>query len=180
MDMLINNLLRLTKLDSEVAQAAFEPLSTATLIEAAVSQVKKVAELKQITILTEGKSRQVQGDHDALIQLLVILLDNAIKYSPVTSTVTITTSQTDDTVQLRVKDEGQGIAPAALPHVFDRFYRADASRNKTTTDGFGLGLSIAKMIADRHQGDITLTSRLKHGTTAIISLPMPAASPAKQ
>lgn len=171
MDMLINSLLRLTKLDNDAVSETFEPLPTVQLVETAIAQVSKIAKLKGITIKNEVKKFTVIGDREALVQLLVILIDNAIKYSPAKSSVVITASHFKSNVRLHIKDEGRGISPSELPHVFDRFYRADASRNKTDGEGFGLGLSIAKLIADRHHGDITLTSRLDKGTTAVISLP---------
>jgi signal transduction histidine kinase len=71
-----------------------------------------------------------------------------------------------------IKDEGNGIEPHALEHVFDRFYRADSSRTKNITDGHGLGLSIAKMIADVHDGIITLKSQAGQGTTVIVVFPV--------
>jgi len=171
MNLLINNLLRLTKLDADEVHATFIKLSTKSLSEAAVQQVQKIADLKQIKIQSEVTDLAVQGDQDSLTQLLVILLDNAIKYSPEKSVVHLKTAAKDDQVQISVRDSGQGIAPAMLPHVFDRFYRAEKSRNKATTDGFGLGLSIAKLITDRHDSTITLTSRSGHGTTATVALP---------
>jgi len=172
MNLLINNLLRLTRLDADEVQATVTGLGTKALTEAATAQVQKIADLKHITIKNEAADRVVQGDQDSLTQLLVILLDNAIKYSPEKAVVQLKTTAHDGQVQISVHDAGQGIAPDKLPYVFDRFYRADKSRTKTTTDGFGLGLSIAKLITDRHRGTITLTSRLGHGTTATVSLPV--------
>lgn len=174
MDMLINNLLRLTKLDDDQAHAAFGPVSTLQVIDTAVIQLQKIAASKHIIIENKAKDAIVQGDADSLSQLMVILLDNAIKYSPTKSTVTIESSRKDNEQQIIVKDQGQGITPDALPHVFDRFYRADKARTGTTiegTNGFGLGLSIAKLITDRHNGSLTLTSKVDHGTTVTISLP---------
>ncbi len=171
MDRLINNLLRLTKLDDTTATNTFEPLTTAQLIEDALLQTQKIAELKNITIQNKAKDLPLLGDRDALTQLLVILVDNAIKYSPEHGVVHISASSQDTTLHITVRDEGTGIAPEALPHVFDRFYRADAARTKTTSEGYGLGLSIAKLIADKHHGTITLQSSLGKGTTASVQLP---------
>ena len=171
MDALINNLLRLTKLDDDQAQASFKQLKSSELLENAKEQVEKAAMAKGVIIKITDENVPVYGDQDSLVQLLVILLDNAIKYSDKGSTVTLS-SKTDGVMsQLVVKDEGQGIPPRNLPHVFDRFYRADSSRTKSNSNGFGLGLSIAKLISDRHNGTITLTSRPGHGTTATVSLP---------
>lgn len=112
------------------------------------------------------------GDQDSLTQLLVILLDNAIKYSPAGNTVTLASRQGDAYYTFVVKDSGVGIEKAALDHVFDRFYRADNARTKShATEGFGLGLSIAKLIADLHNGLITIRSQVGKGTTVEVMLP---------
>lgn len=171
MDALINNLLRLTKLDDQQTQAAFTMLQSNDIITTAIEQVAPQASSKDITIKQTGNSAPLLGDRDALVQLCVILLDNAIKYGPDKSTVTVKTAAKGEHTQISIADEGQGISKEALPHVFDRFYRADGSRTKSTTDGFGLGLSIAKLICDRHNGQIILTSRPGEGTTAIVEIP---------
>jgi len=170
MEQLINSLLRLTRLDADAVQASFGPLKSKDIVSSAMEQVSKQAASKQMTITTSGKDLPLFGDRDSLTQLLVILLDNAIKYSPPKSSVEIETKTDSDHALLIVRDHGQGMSPDVLPHVFDRFYRADASRAKTT-EGYGLGLSIAKLISDNHQATLTLTSRLGHGTTATVSLP---------
>lgn len=176
MDSLINNLLKLTKLDADEVTADFKAQSVKAIAEAAILQLQRKLETKHITIQNDIKNHRVIGDTDSLVQLFVILLDNAIKYSAPNSPVHISSRHLDNTVEISIRDEGQGIAPEALPHVFDRFYRADASRSKASGEGFGLGLSIAKMITDRHHGSLTLRSRYGHGTTAVITLPSPIAS----
>lgn len=172
MEQLINNLLRLTRLDNDSSLVAFSPVESGTVISGAVNQLDKAAGAKAIAVTAEGPSLTINGDQDALMQLIVILLDNAIKYSSPGASVAITTSRQGNQAQIAVRDEGQGIAPAALPHVFDRFYREDVARQHSATEGFGIGLSIAKLIADRHQGTITLTSRVGKGTTATVLLPL--------
>jgi two-component system sensor histidine kinase CiaH len=173
LERLINNLLRLTRLEADELQQRFEPVSSKAAINAAVEQVQKAADDRKITVTPKINDSIVSGDQESLIQLLVILLDNAIKYSPANSTVTVEAKQQKDQVLWQVKDNGAGIEKEALEHVFDRFYRANNSRTKQTTEttGFGLGLSIAEMIANVHNGTITLTSRPNHGTTAAILLP---------
>jgi len=173
MSVLINNLLKLTKLDAEETAVDFSQQSVAAIAEAAVSQVQRSAKTKHIVVQNEVKDQKVLGDTDSLVQLFVILLDNAIKYSDDKGSVHITSKQVQGTIEISVADNGQGISADALPHVFDRFYRADASRAKSSGEGFGLGLSIAKMITDRHHGTLTLRSRQGHGTTAIVTLPKP-------
>jgi len=174
MSSLINNLLKLTKLDADQTTANFSDQSLAIIIDNARQQVQRAAAAKYITIhADEITDTPVQGEADSLTQLLVILLDNAIKYSPDKATVYIASSVTPNTVSLIVRDEGQGIPPEALPHVFDRFYRSDGARAKANGEGFGLGLSIAKLIADRHHAELILKSRVGQGTTATVIFPRP-------
>lgn len=175
MERLINNLLRLTRLEDDSLAASFADVPTQALIESALSQVATAAKAKNITIDTTANDQIVHGDQDSLVQLLVILLDNAIKYSPAKSTVSITSSHEDRAYVLHIADQGQGIAPDALPHVFDRFYRQDNARTiSEEQDGYGLGLSIAKLIADRNHAMVTLTSKPGKGTTATVTLPTAA------
>ncbi len=172
LEVLINNLLRLTRLEAGELQQNFVPLSSQTIASAAVKQIQKTAADHNVKLDNAVQDLQLIGDHDSLVQLIVILLDNAIKYSPAGSSVEMTSRHTSDQIILSVKDHGSGIEPAALEHVFDRFYRADRSRTKDTdAEGFGLGLSIAKIIADVHHGTITLASAPGHGTTATVTLP---------
>ncbi len=172
LEALVNNLLRLTQLEADTLQQYFSSLEADAIAQEALDQVQKVAQLRNITLKNSVHSAPVEGDHDSLVQLLIILLDNAIKYSPEGATITLTSRRDGDHIKLSVQDHGVGIERAALEHVFDRFYRADGSRNKAiNTEGFGLGLSIAKMITDVHHGSITVASRPGHGTTATVSLP---------
>jgi two-component system sensor histidine kinase CiaH len=171
MTLLINNLLKLTRLDDTQAQAEFKQIRSRDIVDAAYEQVATAANAKPVTIEKTGDDVNLQGDHDSLVQLLVILLDNAIKYSDPNGKITLSSDAIDNAVRFTIHDQGQGIPKADLPHVFDRFYRSDTSRTRAGSEGFGLGLSIAKLISDRHNGTITLTSRHGHGTTATVSLP---------
>jgi signal transduction histidine kinase len=171
LDSLINNLLRLTQLEAGEVQQYFQQINSRDVLQTAVHSVSKLAKARDITIKQTITDTTLFGDQESLVQIAVILLDNAIKYSPKGKTVTLDASIQADEVIWRISDEGNGIEPSALEHIFDRFYRADSSRAKSVTQGYGLGLSIAKMIADVHQGNITVKSRVGHGTTAIVLLP---------
>jgi two-component system, OmpR family, sensor kinase len=107
------------------------------------------------------------GDPDAITQVLLILLDNALKFTPAGGLVTVTTSTRDGRVAIVVRDTGQGIAPEDLPHVFERFYQADDAR---TGSGTGLGLAIAKALVDAMRGTIAVESRIGEGTAFVITL----------
>jgi signal transduction histidine kinase len=118
----------------------------------------------QRTIRVKTLSRVVRmvGDKDKIRQLLVILLDNAIKYSKEPIDISITLMR--NIVKIEVKDKGMGIPEKEIPHLFERFYRVDGARSRTT-GGVGLGLSIAKRIVDMHEGKIDVFSLPELGTT---------------
>jgi two-component system OmpR family sensor kinase len=101
---------------------------------------------------------------EELIKVLSVLLDNAIKYSPKASRVILSMQTKGKNVVLTVQDFGVGITSSDIPHIFDRFYRADSSRTKTKTEGFGLGLAIAKEIVDSWGGKIEVTSKVGEGS----------------
>jgi two-component system sensor histidine kinase CiaH len=171
LESLINNLLRLSMLEADELQHNFTSLDSQLVARQAIEKVAKTAEHKDISIISQGKSAEALGDQDSLVQLLTILLENSIKYSAKDSKITIAISSNKNSVNWAVKDHGKGIEAEALQHIFDRFYRADFSRNKNNaSEGFGLGLSIAKMIADVHKGNITISSQVGHGTTANVSV----------
>jgi two-component system, OmpR family, sensor kinase len=113
---------------------------------------------------------QVQGDPDRLKQLLLILVDNAIKYTPEAGEIRLTLRLEAGSALVTVSDSGIGIDPEDLPHLFDRFYRADRARARDH-GGTGLGLAIAKWIAERHGGQITVESAPGNGTTVSVRLP---------
>ncbi len=108
------------------------------------------------------------GDRDAIKQVLLILLDNALKFTPAGGTITIGTALADRLVAIRIADTGSGIEPEALPHIFERFYRADMSR---TGEGAGLGLAIAKELIEAQHGRITVESVVGKGSTFTVTLP---------
>ncbi len=114
----------------------------------------------------------VQGDEDRLKQLLLVLVDNAIRYTPSDGRIALGLRRNDGSAELVVRDTGVGIPPEDMPHVFERFYRADPGRARDP-GGTGLGLPIARWIAQQHGGDVTLASDIGHGTTATLRLPLP-------
>lgn len=166
---LVENLLRLAR--QENGHSHFEPISMPGVIEAAVAQKSAEAQKKKITIETNVADVDALGNPDQLIQLVVILLDNAIKYSPANELITISVTLGEAGVVLKVHDNGHGIKATDVPHIFERFYRADHSRTKDAPGGYGLGLAIAKQIVDYHRGQITVESRPGRGTTLTVLLP---------
>jgi two-component system sensor histidine kinase CiaH len=137
----------------------------------ALKRVEKTATDKNITIADHTKEMTLKTDNYSLSELLVILIDNAIKYSPKGSKIQLSSASYSKTGRISVRDEGIGIKATELPHIFDRFYRSDTSRSKSQADGYGLGLAIAKKIADSLEGSIEVKSAPDKGSTFTISLP---------
>ncbi len=168
---LMNSLLRLAHVHNTNAIPDTKNISLATIIEAAQKRVLPLAKEKHITIDVNESDCHIEGDKNSLTEVFVILLDNAIKYSDTYTHITINTVKKDRHIVTSIADEGIGISPQDLPHIFERFYRADKSRSQT--DGYGLGLSIARRIMDIHGGKITVVSREGSGTTFTLQFPEP-------
>lgn len=164
---LINSLLRLTRLEAGELQKQFTKIKLNDLIDEAIAHIKPQSTAKNIAIKYKKNTLIISGDKNSLVQMLVIFLDNAIKYSPDGSKVSVNATKDDNHVKLNIKDSGSGIDAKDLSHIFERFYRADSARKGNV--GFGLGLSIAKLIADVHGANITISSRLNQGTNVEIS-----------
>ena len=121
-------------------------------------------------VLQDITPAQVRGDADKLRQALVVLLDNALKYTPFEGCVTLSLTTKDQDALIRVSDTGIGILPEDLPHIFERFYRADRARSRSR-GGSGLGLAIAQSIVEEHDGSIEVESTPGKGSTFVIKLP---------
>lgn len=152
---LVDGLLRLARRDNLALEQHVE---IDALAKAVLSRMKKTAATKQIRLRHDLASVRATVDPSAIEEVMLILLDNAIKYSSQQSEVMLRVRSTRDYVCIEVQDEGAGISSADLPHVFERFYRGDKSRTKQHVEGFGLGLSIAQQIVAAHKGRITVTS----------------------
>jgi signal transduction histidine kinase len=125
----------------------------------------------QVLELEAPRSVAISGDADRLHQLLMILLDNAIRHTSPGGRIRVAVAATaDGKARLAVRDEGEGIAPEHLPHLFERFYRADGARGRSS-GGTGLGLAIARAICLAHGGEITVTSSPGRGATFVATLP---------
>jgi heavy metal sensor kinase len=168
---LVENLLILAKLDSKEAEGLERKnLDLGLLVQGAVNNVKGLSGLKDISMAFKPKDGlSVNADEDQLKTLFLNLLDNAIKYTEKGGKVSVSASKEGRMAKIEIKDTGVGIPSGELKHIFDRFYRGDKSRNRL---GFGLGLSIAKSIAEAHGGNITVTSRLTKGTAFTVYLPL--------
>jgi signal transduction histidine kinase len=183
---LLDDLLLLARAD---ADAGKDPADTTTirhetvrLDEIAADAVRSAAALAsgQVLELEAARGVQVPGDPDRLHQLVMILLDNAIRHTPPGGRIRVAVASTaDGQARIAVRDEGEGIAPEHLPHLFERFYRADGARGRSS-GGTGLGLAIAQAICRAHGGDISVTSAPDQGATFLVTLPSGVQSEADQ
>lgn len=171
LEQLSGALLQLSRFEQNGFHAQFQKTSLNSVVNTAIKKVLALAKTKQITVNKNISKPMVIGDETTLIQLFVILFDNAIKYSPNKSAVTVSERLTKNETRIQITDTGIGIAKKDLPRIFDRFYRADQAREKKDSGGFGLGLSIAKEIMKRHNGTITVESKMGKGTTVTVSFP---------
>lgn len=154
--------------NSEGAQIKFTEVSLQEVIIEAYEKVAKLAEAKEIEFDNKLEDIKVNGDKTSLVELFVILLDNAIKYSQNQSNVECRMLNVDGRVRVKIIDHGIGIKASDLPHIFDRFYRADLSRSKEKIDGYGLGLPIAKRVIEMHNGSILVNSTPGKGSEFVV------------
>ena len=141
------------------------------LVLSTVGDLDAVAQSKQIALACQAEPGvSVNGDAGWLERLLLNLLDNALKFTPAGGRVTVSVLRQGNGAVLDVQDTGVGIAAAALPHIFERFYQADASRTRTA-EGVGLGLSLVKWIALRHGATVDANSEPGRGSTFRITFP---------
>jgi two-component system sensor histidine kinase CiaH len=169
---LVSQMLTLAKADAGTTPFVFTEVALHDLVEDVGKQMRVLADKKglQLDVRVDGPA-QVRGDEVRLRELLLILLDNAIKFTDAAGTVGLTLEADGGKAVMRVKDSGSGIPPEALPHVFDRFYRADKARSQTE-GGAGLGLAVAKWLVESHQGSIRVDSHPGKGTTFTVELPI--------
>ena len=171
MKKLVEDLLFLAKGDAQRTHGATAPVALSKVVEEALLSFEPVAFEGGVALRQEvAPELWVRGDEGQLKRLAVILLDNAVKYAGEKGTVTVTLTQTGERIALSVHNTGEPIAPEHLEHIFERFYRADAARDRDR-GGYGLGLSIAKAIADAHGGKLTAASSQAEGTTFTLTLP---------
>ena len=171
---LSNSLLRLTQDQAYNGKTSLVEVDLKLAALEAVKKVNPMAKEKQVKIQSEISDIHISGIKQNIVELIVILLDNAIKYSPENSKVKLNIYRTDGKAMLVVKDEGIGIAKNDIANIFNRFYRAEKSRSKQEVDGYGLGLAIAKKIVQEHNGNIAVKSEPDQGSTFSVSFPIRA------
>lgn len=170
---LTEDLLTLARSDADQSVLEHEQVQLDQLAAEAREHLAPLAESAGISLTYEppASSVVVEGDPKRLQQLLVNLLDNAIKYTPPGGSARLSLSVKDSSAVIEVSDSGRGIPDSALPHIFERFYRQTDPRDSRVT-GFGLGLAISKWIADAHGGSIEADSREGIGSRFVVTLPL--------
>jgi signal transduction histidine kinase len=169
---LVNDLLALARADAQ-RELHREPVPLAPLLEDLGKQARLLAPGRTINWEAPGDLAAL-GDPDAVRQVLLILIDNALKHTPAAARLSITASPLDGQAVIQVQDTGPGIEPAALSRLFDRFYRGDGAR---ASPGTGLGLPIAKLLVETQDGSLRVDSQ--PGAGAIFTVTIPRANSQK-
>ncbi len=171
---LVDSLLTLARADEGRFDLFREPIELEPLVREVLETARLLGEDQDLTIEAPIlENAEVLGDVTRLRQLFLNLVTNAIKYTPRGGTVEISLAREESVVRFSVKDTGIGIAAADLPHIFERFWRADRVRSRASErGGFGLGLAISQWIAQAHGGTLEAQSRLTRGSTFIVTLPL--------
>ena len=171
MQQLIEKLLFLARADQRRLAVNMEDVDLEELLADTMEKMHTVTTTHEVS-LGRNDPAIVRADPVLLRQLLRIFLENSIKYTPPGGHISAASVLSEDgkSVTVQLSDDGIGIAPEHQPHIFDRFYRVDSSRTKET-GGSGLGLSIARWIADQHGIEIALKSAVDQGTTIILRIP---------
>jgi two-component system phosphate regulon sensor histidine kinase PhoR len=168
---MVSELTELSRIETGKAELRIEPLNLNLFIKDVIEQLKPLAERQQVNISANLASHlpEVNADRDRIRQTIINLVHNAIKFNRTGGNVMLSTTAEGDAVTVEISDTGVGISKEDLPHVFERFYKADRARSK---GGSGLGLAIAKHTIQAHGGKIWATSEQGKGSKFIFSLPL--------
>lgn len=162
---LTENLLSLARLESDNYATSFEIVELKNIINRVVKHLKPLADQRKIKLKVSGLSNlTVFGNEDALVEAVMVFVDNAIKYSHEKSEVNIKAVKQKNNLVLKIIDQGIGIDQKYLSQIFDRFYRVDDARTKGNRFGYGLGLALAKRIIEQHGAKIKVDSELGEGS----------------
>jgi signal transduction histidine kinase len=168
----VDDMFTLARADAGNYPMRLTPMYLDEVLDEVVRAARVVASTRRVAIeLTAVPSAALMGDEDLIRRMIVNLIDNAVRHAPEDSTVRVEVDVTGSGYAIAVKDQGPGIAAEIRPHIFERFYRGDALRRAGAHDGAGLGLAVARWIANAHGGDVTLARSSTSGSTFVISLP---------
>ncbi|MFN2144540.1 MAG: sensor histidine kinase, partial [Anaerolineales bacterium] len=168
------DLLLMAQAESGRLEMELQPVEIDTLMLEVFQQIKILAGDQKKMVIEDIDQLVVLGDRDRLKQVLLNLLSNAVKYTGTNGRIILRLTRVGDEVHLAVEDDGRGIHPEEIEHIFERFYRVEQSRTKFIQydeKGFGLGLSIAYLIMFRHNGRIEVESELGRGSIFTMCLP---------
>lgn len=160
---------RLLALSSQ-RPVTLEAFDTHDVVAEALDRHEAAAKLKKISLTRIGDDMKAIGDVDTVCDIISILIDNAIKYSPPSTTVTVNVFEQNHRVLLSVSDEGDGVSDEDKPKIFERFYRADESRSKAHVEGHGLGLALAARLSELNNARLTVTDNNPHGAVFTLDL----------
>ncbi|MBT7188608.1 MAG: sensor histidine kinase, partial [Anaerolineae bacterium] len=169
---LVGDLLLLAQAETGNIPLQKEKLELDSLLFEVLQEMHVLAEGKIKIKLTEIDQIQILGDRDRLKQVLLNLISNAVQYTPEGGEIFLSLSKKKKKACLLIQDTGPGIPAEDLPHIFERFYRTEKSRTRSKNAGFGLGLSIAYWIIEKHKGKINVKSTEGQGTSFEILLPL--------
>ena len=164
---LVTDLLTLSRLDTAALKLELQRIALGEMLTDLARQTTALAEEREVTITVASNYSAAIGDPTRLRQILLILFDNALGYTPSGGQITFSDEQLGDRVRINVHDSGVGIRPEDLAHVFERFYQVE----RNGRSGSGLGLAIARSLTEAMDGQLELTSSTERGTTAVITLP---------
>lgn len=176
MQQLADRLLFLARADRKTQPVRFERFSASEMMREIAEETRMIDEEHTFREDDTAGDVMLTADHALIKQAMRAIVDNSIKYTPPGGTISVSCRERDGRVELGVSDTGIGIAEKDLPRIFDRFYKADGARTRGKGSS-GLGLSIAKWIVERHEGEIRVASRPGEGTAFVVSLPQAQSRP---
>jgi signal transduction histidine kinase len=172
LQLLSDRLLSLAQYQKSGSDLMFETVKIGDVIKSVYKKIAPIAKKKNIKIKTDIRQDSLKADRMGLEKMITTIVDNAVKFTPPGGRVEIVSKNEGRRVVIRISDTGIGIDKKYIPHIFNRFYRVDPSRSKVETPGFGLGLPIARRIAELHNGSIEAVSCKGKGSVFTIKLPI--------
>jgi signal transduction histidine kinase len=172
LQLLSDRLLSLAQYRKGASDLIFEKVKIRDIVRSAYKKIAPIARKKKIKIKMDIQKCSLKADRMGLQEMVTTIMDNSVKYTPDKGVVKVSSRTEGRKIVINISDSGIGIDKRDIPHIFDRFYRVDTSRSKTETPGFGLGLSIAKRMAELHNGSIEASSIKGKGSVFTIKLPI--------